>query len=68
LKQAVKNPDENIISKMETQKVSRFEDSCDEEDEKVDKKWLAPPKDGRTRRTSRIGDNYQAVLPSSRGE
>lgn len=68
LNQAVKNPDENRISKIETQNVSRFEDSSDEEDENVDKKWLAPPKDGRTRRTSRIGDNYQAVLPSSRGE
>lgn len=57
--------DENIKSKINTENASMFEYSSDE-DEQLDKKWLAVPKDGRPR--PRIGDNYQAVLPSQREE
>jgi hypothetical protein len=52
--------DENIKSNVKTENASMFEDSSE-----LDKKWLAVPK-GRPR--PRIGDSYQAVLPSQREE
>ena len=54
-------------SGIETEDVSRFEDSSDE-DEKLDKKWLAAPTDGSVRRQPRIGYSFQAVLPSISGK
>lgn len=54
------------VSGIEIEDVSRFEDSSDE-DEKSDTKWLAAPTNSSVRRQPRIGDSYQAVLPSISG-